>query len=369
MTLALARKYRPTTLGDLVGQDALKRTLGMAIAHDRVAQAYVLTGIRGVGKTTTARVIARALNCVEGPTVEPCGVCESCRAIDADAALDVIEIDAASNTGVEAMRDLIANVAYAPMRAGARKIYIIDEAHMLSKSAWNALLKTLEEPPAHVTFIFATTEMRAIPATILSRCQTLPLSRIALDAIEARLHWVAEQEGAAIEPAAARVMARAAEGSMRDALSLLDQAISAEPDMVRADSVLAMIGRAGRLAVADLVVGVVGGDVDGVLALHGTLVADGRDPLALLEDTVSWIHQAQMARMSPRYVATLGLPEAEMERLSAISTMASPGAFQGCAHYLLDAYSSARQMPSPLLAVEMALVRATTKFAALAAKS
>lgn len=369
MTLALARKYRPTTLDDLVGQDALKRTLSAAIAHDRVAPAYLLTGIRGTGKTTTARIIARALNCVHGPTATPCGVCESCQAIDTDSAFDVIEIDAASNTGVDQMREVIANVAYAPMRKGARKIYIIDEAHMLSKAAFNALLKTLEEPPAHVVFILATTESRAIPVTVASRCQTIPLGRIPMEAIEARLHWVASQEQTSVEPAAARVIARAAEGSMRDALSLLDQAIATEPDLVRSESVLSMIGRAGRLAVATLVEELASGNTAKVLDTFQSLMADGRDPIALLEDTIEWIHQAQMAKVSPAYIARLQLPEAEDARLKAISAMAAPGAFQGCAHYMLEAYTAARTVPSPTLAVEMALVRVASKFAAIAPKT
>lgn len=369
MTLALARKYRPTQLADLVGQDVLKNTLTAAITHNRVAQAYVLTGIRGVGKTTTARVIARALNCVEGPTTTPCGVCASCQAMDADSAMDVIEIDAASKTGVDNMREMIANVAYAPMQAGARKIYIIDEAHMLSKAAWNALLKTLEEPPAHITFIFATTEPRAIPGTVLSRCQTLPLGRIPMESIEQRLHWVADQEGTTIAPAAARVIARAAEGSMRDALSLLDQAIATQPGGVQAEAVLAMIGRAGRMAVSTLVGLVVAGNIAGTVEMFASMMADGRDPMALLEDSMEWIHQAQMARVSPAYIAHLRLPEAEAQRLAELSKTASPGAFQGCAHYLLEASTTARAMPSPTLAVEMALVRAASKFATLASKA
>lgn len=368
MTVALANKYRPKTLDDLVGQEPLKRALSAAIEHNRVASAYILTGIRGVGKTTTARVMARALNCAQGPTITPCGVCESCTSIDKGSALDVIEIDAASNTGVDAIRDLIANVAYAPMRAGARKIYIIDEAHMLSKSAFNALLKTLEEPPAHVVFILATTEARAIPVTVASRCQVLPLGRIAMESIEARLQMVSRLEQADLEAGAGRVIARAAEGSMRDALSLLDQAIATEPTKVRAESVLAMIGRAGRLAVSQLVEQLTSGNTAQVLDTFSALIQDGRDPMALLEDTIEWIHQAQMSKVSPAYIARLALPEAEQTRLQTIAAMASTGAFQGCAHYLLEAYTTARTVPSPTLAVEMALVRVASKFASLTSK-
>lgn len=369
MGLSLARTYRPKTLDDLVGQETLKRTLTSAIDNGRVAQAYVLTGIRGVGKTTTARVIARALNCVEGPTPNPCGVCPSCLAIDTDSALDVVEVDAASENSVEKMRALIAGVGYAPMQQGAKKVYIIDEAHMLSKAAWNALLKTLEEPPEDVLFIFATTEARAIPVTVLSRCQVLSLGRISMDDIMGRLAWVAEQEHVALDPAATRVIARAAEGSMRDALSLLDQAISTTPEGVDAETVLAMIGRAGRIAVANVVEKLVAGDVPATVMGFKGLLNAGRDPMAFLEDTAEWVHQIQLGKMVPGYGAMMGLPEAEQERLTTIGAMAPTGALQGCAHYLLEAIGQARQMPSPALAVEMALVRAAAKFATLAPKA
>jgi DNA polymerase III subunit gamma/tau len=369
MGLSLARTYRPKTLDDLVGQEALKRTLTAAIDNGRVASGYVLTGIRGVGKTTTARVIARALNCVNGPTPNPCGVCHSCLAIDTDSALDVVEVDAASENSVERMRALISGVGYAPMQAGAKKVYIIDEAHMLSKAAWNALLKTLEEPPPDVLFIFATTEARAIPVTVLSRCQVLPLTRISAKDISARLAWVAEQEQVPLDPAATRVIARAAEGSMRDALSLLDQAIATKPDGVDAETVLSMIGRAGRLAVSTLVERVIKGDIAGTVTTYTSMLGAGRDPVVLLEDTAEWIHQAQLGKLVPGYGEAMGMPEAEQERLTALGALASAGALQGCAHYLLEAIGQARQMPSPILAVEMAMVRAAAKFATLAAKT
>lgn len=369
MTLALARIYRPKTLDDLVGQQALKHTLAAAIAHDRIAPAYVLTGIRGVGKTTTARVIARALNCVHGPTLTPCGTCASCMAIDSDSTLDVVEIDGASNNGVDNARDLIANIGYAPMQAGARKIYIVDEAHMLSKSAWNALLKTLEEPPPHVLFIFATTEARAIPVTVLSRCQVLALARISMADIEGRLHWVAAQEKATIAPDAARAIARAAEGSMRDALSLLDRALATQPGHVEAEAVQAMLGRMGRLAVADLVASVIKGDTPDLLARLRAAIGEGRDPMALLEDSVEWIHQTQMAKKIPSFPDDLGMPESEKAKLAELAPLAANGALQGCAHYLLEASAQIRGMPSQALGVEMALVRAASKFASLADKT
>ena len=369
MTLALARKYRPKTIDDLVGQTAMKNILQGAFDNDRIAQSYVLAGIRGVGKTTTARVIARAINCAQGPTLTPCGVCDSCRAIDSESSMDIIEMDAASNTGVDNMRDIISSVAYAPMQAGGRKIYIFDEAHMLSKNAWNALLKTLEEPPAHVMFIFATTEPKAIPITVNSRSQILPLSRISLTDIQNRLAWITQQENATIEDDALRLIARAAEGSMRDAISLLDRATTLEPNHVTTQSVLAMLGRAGRIAVANMVAHIIAGDVPKVLHDYNAFLQEGRDPMMLLEDTIEWIHQSQMARVSPAYIAHLQLPEAEASMLGTLSQATKPGALQGCAHYLLEAYNTVRALPSPSLGVEMALVRATSKFASLLAKT
>jgi DNA polymerase-3 subunit gamma/tau len=363
--ISLARKYRPKVLADLLGQETLLRVLGAAIDHDRIAPAYVLTGIRGVGKTTTARIIARAINCAKGPTLTPCGVCASCQAIDSDSAMDVIEIDGASNNGIDAVRDLIANVAYAPMTPGGRKIYIIDEAHMLSTSAWNGLLKTLEEPPAHVMFIFATTEMRKIPATILSRCQTLRLNRIDLKTLEQHLDTVSAKESVPLEPGARALLARAAEGSMRDALSMLDQAISAQPTGVTTEAVLDMLGRASRMATGDLARTVVAGDLGPMLETWKTLLMAGHDGPQLLEDVITWIHQAQLHRLAKGYVASMALPEGEKSLLDSLSQGASPGAFQGCANFLLDALALAKDAPNPLLAVEMALVRATNKFASL----
>src|SRR5580693_9501721 len=223
----LARKYRPQTFAELIGQEAMVRTLANAIASGRVAHAFILTGVRGVGKTTTARIIARALNCVGadgtgGPTISPCGECVHCRSIAEDRHVDVIEMDAASRTGIDDIRDLTEGVRYRPVSA-RHKVYIIDEVHMLSKPAFNALLKTLEEPPAHVIFVFATTEVRKVPVTILSRCQRFDLRRIETPELVSHLANIAAKENVAIGPAALSLIARAAEGSVRDALSLLDQ--------------------------------------------------------------------------------------------------------------------------------------------------
>lgn len=362
---ALARKYRPKTMQDLLGQDTLMRVLGAAIEHKRLSQAYILTGIRGVGKTTTARIIARSLNCENGPTLTPCGTCGSCQAMDSDSSMDVIEVDAASNNGIDHIREIISNVSYAPMTPGGRKIYIIDEAHMLSNASWNGLLKTLEEPPEHVMFIFATTEERKIPATISSRCQTLRLGRIDVEHITNNIEKICTAENVSIEDTAKDLIARAAGGSMRDGLSILDQAISAEPKGVTTEAVMKMLGRAGRLDVGQLTIKVAQGDIEAVLSGWQDFMKAGYEPVQLLEDVATWIHQAHMTIVAPSYLTALGFPEAEYKMVDTLSKQAPGGAFQGCGHYLLDAITIANSAPSPALAVEMALVRATAKFASL----
>src|SRR5689334_6111417 len=256
----LARKYRPSTFAELIGQEAMVKTLTNAIATGRIAHAFMLTGVRGVGKTTTARIIARALNCIgadgtrKTPTIDPCGVCEPCIAIAESRHVDVQEMDAASRTGIDDIREIIEGTRYAP--ASARyKVYIIDEVHMLSKQAFNGLLKTLEEPPPHVKFIFATTEIRKVPVTVLSRCQRFDLRRIETEVMVAHLSGIAAKENIAIEPLALSSIARAAEGSVRDALSLLDQAIAHNADgnaqTITAESVREMLGLADRGRVLD----------------------------------------------------------------------------------------------------------------------
>src|SRR5581483_3154837 len=245
-----ARRYRPQTFAQLIGQEALVRTLSNAIKAGRLAHAFLLTGVRGVGKTTTARIIARAVNCIGpdgsgGPTIEPCGQCEPCQAIAADRHVDVMELDAASRTGVDDIREIIDGVRYKPVSA-RYKVYIIDEVHMLSKNAFNALLKTLEEPPEHTKFVFATTEIRKVPVTVLSRCQRFDLRRIDSAELAHHLTDVAQREGASLTPDAGALLARAADGSVRDGLSLLDQAIALAEGPIEAPSVRAMLGLADR---------------------------------------------------------------------------------------------------------------------------
>ena len=267
----LARKYRPQTFDDLLGQDALVQTLTNAIKNNRLHHAYILTGIRGVGKTSTARIIAKALNCTGpdgkgGPTTHPCGVCENCKAITAGRHIDVMELDAASRTGVDDIREILDGVRYKPTNA-RYKIYIIDEVHMLSKNAFNALLKTLEEPPSHVMFIFATTEIRKVPVTILSRCQRFDLQRLKIEELMKMFHKIITNEGLQAEEEALQLLAKAADGSARDATSLLDQAISLGMGNVKTDVVKNMIGLADRTQTFELFENLVNGKTDKVIEL------------------------------------------------------------------------------------------------------
>ena len=267
--VVLARKYRPQNFNELLGQDALVQTLTNAIKNNRLHHAYILTGIRGVGKTTTARIIAKALNCTGkdghgGPTTNPCGICENCRAIAESRHIDVLELDAASRTGVDDMREILDGVRYKPTN-GRYKIYIIDEVHMLSKSAFNALLKTLEEPPSHVIFIFATTEIRKVPVTVLSRCQRFDLQRLTIDTLVNHFKNIIAKEGLSAEDEALHLIAKAADGSCRDGLSLLDQAISLGGGAVKTDIVKNMIGLADRTQTFDLFEKLLAGKVNEVV--------------------------------------------------------------------------------------------------------
>jgi DNA polymerase-3 subunit gamma/tau len=291
----LARKYRPYTFEDLIGQQALVQTLSNAIEMKRIAHAFVLTGIRGIGKTTTARIIAKALNCIGedgqgGPTIKPCCKCTNCLAITEDRHQDVIEVDAASNTSVDNIRELLDNAKYKPISA-RYKIFVIDEVHMLSRSAFNALLKTLEEPPAHVKFIFATTEIHKIPVTILSRCQRFDLRRISAEQLAHHLNQIAQKEGVELENDAAIQISLAAEGSARDALSILDQAISHAHGKVVASEVRKMLGMANRLETYKLYATLVKGNLPQTLRHLEELVNSGAEPSLLLQDILETTHQ------------------------------------------------------------------------------
>lgn len=294
----LARKYRSQDFQSLIGQDVLVKTLTTAINTGRIAHAYIFTGIRGTGKTSTARILAKALNCLSSdrPTATPCGVCENCRAIAAGQHIDVMEIDAASHTGVDNMRDILDAAQYRPTN-GRYKVYIIDEVHMLSNSAFNALLKTLEEPPAHVIFILATTEIRRVPVTILSRCQRFDLVRVPVETLKKHFAWIAEQEKVELSDAANELLARAADGSVRDGLSLLDQAIAQTGGHVDEKSVLDMLKRADRGVVVDFMETLLSGDTAAAIARADEIYTNGADLTMLLNDMMEWTHWA--TRMHP----------------------------------------------------------------------
>jgi DNA polymerase III subunit gamma/tau len=315
----LARKYRPQRFSELIGQDAMVQTLGNAIKRDRLAHAFLLTGVRGVGKTSTARLIAKALNCIGpdgqgGPTIDPCGVCEPCRAIAEGRHIDVVEMDAASHTGVDDVREIIEAVRYAAVSA-RYKVYIIDEVHMLSKNAFNALLKTLEEPPAHVKFLFATTEVNKVPVTVLSRCQRFDLRRIPADLLGEHFAKVVAAEQVEAEPEALALIARAAEGSARDGLSILDQAIAhagAEGGgAVTAAQVREMLGLSDRGAVRRLFGSLLSGDVAGVLGAVAEQHALGVEPAALLKGLLETVHGVTRAKAGNGNDPALSVEERE----------------------------------------------------------
>src|ERR1700722_6734951 len=304
----LARKYRPQTFAELIGQEAMVRTLANAIASGRVAHAFLLNRLRGGGKTTTARIIARALNCIGadgagGPTVSPCGTCEHCRSIAEDRHVDVIEMDAASRTGVDDIRELTEGMRYRPVSA-RYKVYIIDEVHMLSKNAFNALLKTLEEPPPDVKFVFATTEIQKVPVTVLSRCQRFSLRRVPIDQLVAHYQAIAKSEGIEIASGALGLIARAADGSVRDGLSLLDQAIalaggSSAAGPIAEDAVRDMLGIADRNLVFDLFEPVLKGAAGGALDQMEALYQGGADPLSVVQDLLDLVHFVTRLKLAP----------------------------------------------------------------------
>ncbi|WP_297443725.1 DNA polymerase III subunit gamma/tau [Acidocella sp.] len=360
----LARKYRPTTFNDLIGQDALVRTLRNAFAMNRIAHAFMLTGVRGVGKTTTARILARALNCTGadgtgGPTPDPCGVCENCKAILADRHPDVVEMDAASNTGVDDVREIIEATRFKPLSART-KVFIIDEVHMLSKAAFNALLKTLEEPPPHIKFVLATTEIRKVPVTVLSRCQRFDLRRVAIEVLSAHFTRIAGAEGINIAPGALTHIARAADGSVRDGLSLLDQAIARGAEdggEITAAMAADMLGLADRGFVFDLMDAVVKGDAAEALRISDDSYSRGADPSLLLSDLLGLAHLLTRFKSVPKLAESAALPELERTRGAALAQALSIPYLGRLWQMLLKGLQEVDTTPDKRAGAEMILIR------------
>jgi len=357
----LARKYRPRTFAELIGQDAMVRTLTNAITADRLPHAFILTGVRGVGKTSTARIIARSLNCIGedgagGPTTAPCGTCEHCTAIAQDRHVDVIEMDAASRTGVNDIRELIDGVRYRPVNA-RYKIYIIDEVHMLSTSAFNALLKTLEEPPEHVKFIFATTETRKVPVTVLSRCQRFDLRRVDTETLVKHFKSVAGQESASVTDGAFGLIARAADGSVRDGLSLLDQAIAHANGDVTDTIVRDMLGLADGSRIYDLYEAAMKGAITESLDVFAELYNSGADPVVILQDLLQVTHWLTRVKLSPTSADQPGVSELDRTRGSALTSALDIPVLGRTWQLLLKGLDEVRTSPSAAQAAEMVLIR------------
>ncbi|MCC6917606.1 MAG: DNA polymerase III subunit gamma/tau [Alphaproteobacteria bacterium] len=360
----LARKYRPQTFDSLIGQDAMVRTLGNAFLSRRIAHAFMLTGVSGVGKTKTARIVARALNCVgpyckrTEPTITPCGVCNTCIAIAESRHPDVFEMDAASRTGIDDIREIIDGTRYLPAEA-RYKVYIIDEVHMLSKNAFNGLLKTLEEPPPHVKFIFATTEIRKVPVTVLSRCQRFDLRRIPAETLIAHIRSVASEEGFDVPDEALAIVARAAEGSVRDALSILDQALALAEDGAAptAESVRAMLGLADRARVLDLYDLTMKGDVAGAIGELRSQYDSGADPIAVLQDMLELTHWLTRLKIVPDASKDASASPAERDQGLAMAQRLSMQTLTRTWTLLLKSLVETRDAPLAIQAAEMAIAR------------
>jgi len=358
--LVLARKYRPQNFDEVVGQGVLVTTLTNAIKNNKLHHAYILTGIRGVGKTTTARIIAKTLNCsnVEmGAQAKACGVCDNCKSIAASRHQDVIEIDAASRTGVDDIREIIDSIAYAPVMA-RYKIYIIDEVHMLSNSAFNALLKTLEEPPAHVKFIFATTEIRKVPITILSRCQRFDLRRLDEKEIVTHLKNILQQEGYQHDIQGLELIAQMSEGSVRDALSLTDQALSANnhEKFLAANIVIKMLGLNDRAQVIDLLEALLSGNFSDALQKFHEIYAVSSDILQLIEDLMEITHKATKTKLIQGYICE-GFPNSLQEKIQNIATKISLSSLARIWQMLMKGNSEINFSSAQKMAFEMLLMR------------
>ena len=357
----LARKYRPQVFADLIGQEALVKTITNAIATNRLAHAYMLTGIRGVGKTSSARIIAKGLNCIGedgqgGMTPNPCGKCRHCLDIAADSHIDVIEIDAASNTGVDNVREIIEGAKYNPVSARF-KIYIIDEVHMLSKQAFNALLKTLEEPPARIKFIFATTEIRKVPITILSRCQRFDLRRLDEQLLSDHLGKITASEGAKAEEEALHLIARAGDGSVRDSLSLLDQAITQFNGDIKTADIRDMLGLADRSGLFDLYEAIMSGQVADALNLLDNQYNQGADPLVITQDMMDLTHWLTRVKIMPDLANDLTVPETERVRGKKMAETLSMASLTSVWQMLLKGILEVKGADNALKALEMLVVR------------
>ena len=359
--VVLARKYRPQNFSELLGQDALVQTITNAIKNNRLHHAYILTGIRGVGKTTTARIIAKALNCTGkdaegGATINPCGICDNCRAIAESRHIDVLELDAASRTGVDDIREILDGVRYKPTSA-RYKVYIIDEVHMLSKGAFNALLKTLEEPPAHVIFIFATTEIRKVPVTVLSRCQRFDLQRLSIDTLIEHFKNIIAKENLTAEDEALHLIAKAADGSCRDGLSLLDQAISLGSGEVKTEVVKSMIGVAERTATFDIFEALIGGKMDKLMALLDKQREDGTAPLTVLQDLINITHLVAKVKIVPEFINDASLSENEKDFCSRMAPLVPMAILSKIWQMMIKGLSELNIAPIQQDALEMILLR------------
>jgi DNA polymerase-3 subunit gamma/tau len=351
-----ALKYRPQTFDDLVGQEHVVRTLKNAVEQNRLAHAYLFVGPRGIGKTSSARILAKALNCEKGPTISPCGVCDSCREIAAGNSLDVLELDAASNRGIDDVRELRDNVRYAPTR-GRYKIYIIDEVHMLTKEAANALLKTLEEPPEHVIFCLATTEPEKLPITILSRCQRFDLHRIPTNLIAEHLQFIARQEKVTLEPAAAHAIARGADGGLRDAESMLDQLVAFCGEKIAESDVLNVFGFTSEQTVAAFTEKVLRGNTSGALAALDEQAAAGKEMMKLMSDLIAHLRDLLVYKVKPEALSDETAPELQAS-LGEEASLVETGRLLELIEQFAEAEGRMKWAPNKKLHFEVAVIKA-----------